>query len=73
MGENFSCYDRSSRLSGPLPQPFASGDQALCIILLFSSTGAAVHDAKSQQRHVPVEPSQFGQQLAIFPNHRTSP
>jgi hypothetical protein len=39
------------RLLGPLLQPFAGGNQALGVVVLFGHAGAAVHDAQGQRRH----------------------
>lgn len=72
VGKNFTLYDCSTVVGTSL-QPLASGNQTLGIVCLFGGTGTAVHDAQSQWRHGTVEPRQFGQQLAIFPDHRVSP
>jgi hypothetical protein len=48
-------------LIGPLLQPFASGNQALGVVVLFGRAGAAVHDAQGQRRHGSVKSGELGE------------
>jgi hypothetical protein len=56
VGNDFTLYDRSTRPISSPPQPLTSHNQALGVVLLLDSTGAAVHDAHGQRRHITVEP-----------------
>ncbi len=73
VNDNLTLHDRSTHCRRSPLEPLPSCNQALCEVLLFGSTGGAVHNAHGQWRHSCVEPSQLGQQLAIFPDHRASP
>ena len=56
VGKDFTLYDRSTLPISSPPQPLTSLNQALGVVLLLGSTGAAIHDAHGQRRHITVEP-----------------
>jgi hypothetical protein len=54
--KNLALYDCSSCLIGSALQPFAHSNQPLGVVRLFGGTGAILHDAQGQRRHITVEP-----------------
>lgn len=73
VGKNFTVNNRSTHpICSPL-QSLTRRNQPQGVAVLFSGTGGAVHDAHGQWRHRTIELRQLGQQLAIFPDHKSSP
>jgi hypothetical protein len=55
-GHDFALNDYRTKRIGAALQPLTRRNQALGIVRLFGSTGAAIHDAQGKWRHGGVEP-----------------
>jgi hypothetical protein len=73
VGEYLALNDRSTGLIGSVPQPLTRRNQTSGVVVLFSNTGGALHDAQGERRHSIVEAGQLGQELAVFSDHSVSP
>ncbi|MGH3766060.1 MAG: hypothetical protein ACRDS0_05875 [Pseudonocardiaceae bacterium] len=60
MFDNIPVDDFYGRVVGPRPQSLTGSNQALCVVLLFGSAGAAVDYPHGQWRQGGVEPGQLG-------------
>lgn len=53
--QHFARDDRSSRLSGPSPQLFPSGNQALCVVLLLADRAGTAYAVDGQYKECMAE------------------
>lgn len=73
VGKNLTLDYHSIHPIGSALQALTRRNQTQGVVVLFSRTSGALHNAHGEWRHGSVESGQLGQQLAVFSDHSASP